>query len=113
MKYQDYYNDYKEIQALEIAELHRCIEAHGGEYDWNAPEHENEYKPIVCANLGYYVGDVDVNRVHVDIMGRIIIDAKEHDGYADMQFDAEDVAFSHLSFIMDYMSEKQSNTQQQ
>ena len=48
MKHEDFYNEYKQLQAKEIAELRRCLEAHGDEYDWDAPEHEDECRPIIC-----------------------------------------------------------------
>ena len=105
MKHQSYYQVYKATQAFEIAELRRCLEAHGGVYDWNDETDENESKPIICVGLDYYVGDVDVNKVYFDEKGNIKIHANEHDGWADMTFDPEDVMFSHLDFIMSYMRE--------
>lgn len=105
MKHQSYYDEYKKLHAKDIAELRRCLEAHGGEYDWNAPEHEDECCPIITVGLDYYVGDVDVKRVYFDNDGNIKIHADEHDGWADMTFGPEDVQFGHIDYIMDYMRE--------
>lgn len=105
MKHKSYYQVYKATQAFEIVELRRCLEAHGGVYDWNDEANENESKPIICVGLDYYVGDVDVDKVYFDEKGNIKIHANEHDGWADMTFDPEDVMFGHLDFIVSYMRE--------
>ena len=109
MKHQSYYDEYKKLHAKDIAELHRCLEVHGGEYDWNAPEHENECSPIITVGLDYYVGDVDVKRIFIDKNDQIRVEANEHDGWADMDFSIDDVHFSHVEYIMDYMVEKLSD----
>lgn len=101
MKHKSYHESFKAVQALEIAELRRCLEAHGGEYDWSDERHE---APIVCVSFDYYVGDVDVKRVWIE-NGIIKVHASEHDGYADFTFDVGDIMFSHIDFIMDYMEE--------
>ena len=108
MKHQSYYDEYKKLHAKDIAELRRCLEVHGGEYDWNAPEHEDECCPIITVGLDYYVGDVDVKRIWIDERDKIKVYADEHDGWADMEFDIDDVHFSHVEYIMDYMVEKLS-----
>lgn len=105
MKHQSYYQSYKALQVFEIKELRRCLEAHGGSYNWNDEEHDNESKPIICVNLDYYVGDVDVKRVYLDNAGAIKIEADEHDGWADFTFGVSDVKFGHIDFIMDCMDE--------
>ncbi len=113
MKHQSYYQSYKALQAFEIKELRRCLEAHGGSYNWNDEAHENETKPIICVGLDYYVGDVDVNRAYIDDKGAIKIDADEHDGWADMTFDADEVQFGNIGYIMDYMEDILTETEKQ
>lgn len=109
MKHQSYYDEYKKLHAKDIAELRRCLEVHGGEYDWNAPEHEDECRPIITVGLDYYVGDVDVKRIFIDKNDQIRVEADEHDGWADMEFSIDDVHFGHVEYIMDYMVEKLSD----
>ena len=105
MKHQSFYDEYKKLHAKDIAELRRCLEAHGGMYDWDAPEHVGECCPIITVGLDYYVGDVSVEKVWIDENGRIKVAAEEKDGWADMEFDIDDVHFSHVEYIMDYMAE--------
>ena len=105
MKHQSFYDDYRQLHAKDIAELRRCLEAHGGVYDWDAPEHEDECNPIVTVGIDSYVGDVDVRKVWINDRNEIKVYAKEHDGYCEGEFDVDDIHFGHVEFIMDYMKE--------
>lgn len=108
MKHQSYYDEYKKLHAKDIAELRRCLEVHGGEYDWNAPVHEKECRPIITVGLDHYVGDVDVKRIFIDKNDQIRVEATARYGWA-MKFSIYDVHFSHVEYIMDYMVEKLSD----
>ena len=105
MKHQSYYETYKATQALEIAELHRCLEAHGGVHEWG----DETLMPIVCISTNYYTGDVRVTEVYIDGNGHLKINADEIDGWCQFTIDPEEVMYGHIDFIIDYMGEILTN----
>ena len=105
MKHQSFFKEYCDIAAKEIGELRRCLKAHGGSFDW---AYTGIDCPIVTASIDCceYVGDVDVKEIRLDEKGHISMIVNLHDeSVCGLEIGIDDVHYSHIEFIMDYLPE--------
>lgn len=105
MKHKSFYDEYGKIAAKEIAELHKCLEAHGGSFNWQDNVKIDE--PIITVGLDNtgWTGDVRILKVWIEKKGNIRLLGVQNDSGCEVEFNLDEVHYSHIEFIMDYLPE--------
>lgn len=102
-----FYQIYKSVQNLEIAELRRRIVALGGCVSWVDDEGEpidGMDRPCVLVNTDCYAGDVDINKLWIDENGSFHINAEDNEyGYEVQNIEINEIAYGHIEYIFDYL----------
>lgn len=106
MKHQSFYDEYGKIAAKETEELRRCLEAHGGSFDWDFDSDSDINPPCIAVGLDTgYVGDVIVNKIGINPSGAIRLEGTTVQDDFEIEFGLNEIQYSHIEFIMDYLPE--------
>ena len=106
MKHQSFYEEYVKIAEKEIKELRRCLEAHGGSFSWDSDSDPDINKPCIAVGLDTgYAGDVRVNKIEINPSGAIRLEGTAVKDDFDVEFALDEIQYSHIEFIMDYLPE--------
>lgn len=110
MKHQSFYDEYGKIAAKEIKELRRCLEAHGGSFDWDFDSDSDINPPCIAVGLDTgYVGDVRVYKIEINKQDIIRLTGEAINDNFDVEFGLDEIQYSHIEFIMDYLPEPDVN----
>lgn len=117
MKHTDLYHKWQELQWQELRELKAAVEAHGGKYVFfdcdqeNADEAWDNFShmlPVVLADTKYAecLSDYLITKVEIDEGGNLgIYGVRYGSNDLDLEEHIDHVAFTHVSFITDMISE--------
>lgn len=108
MRHSDFYKQYKELEALERAELKKAVLAHGGEFRFLTPDREEidgVIAPIVMGGDSHWEQNCDcvISRVVVED-GHLSIYGYDKE-YGDEEIYLDDIEFGHLNYIIDEIPE--------
>lgn len=105
MKHKSFYDEYTKITTKEIKELHKCLESLGGSFSWEDNEHLDYPIITVGKNSTGWVGDVSVDKIWTNENGIICLAGTAKDDGFDLEFRLDEIHYSHIEFIMDYLPE--------
>ncbi len=108
MKHTDLYRKYRELEALEYAELKKAVMAHGGEFRFiteDGEEIDGVQMPIVMAGDRHWDSNCDCYITRVAVIGNCVNIYGYDKEYGDEEMLLDDIELGHISYIIDEIPE--------